>query len=145
MYTELYTEKWKTRQTWLTWEGQAEGRKPFGMPEFQHSQALTVFERKTLITRRSEVRILPPLLLKHEGLASRESFFILHASQTRLGPGCGSMSTALTSAVLIRAGITSRPLLSTKSVFLFSPLHLISSCLATGRFSRYVTPGLERI
>jgi hypothetical protein len=38
--------------------------KPWGLPYVRVISRVTVFERITLITRRSEVRILPPLLSK---------------------------------------------------------------------------------
>ena len=62
MYTRLYTKRWKTGSTWLTWNTSAGDRKSSRMPYFQLLKAIGYFEPNPLITRRSEVRILPPLL-----------------------------------------------------------------------------------
>ena len=51
-----------------------------------------VFERKTLITRRSEVRILPPLLPMDKGLATSRVPFSLPV----FGPVYTKLYTSLT-------------------------------------------------
>ncbi len=52
----------KTWETWYTWTCTAHGCNPWGRRYFETESKVMSFERMPLITRRSEVRILPPLM-----------------------------------------------------------------------------------
>jgi hypothetical protein len=52
----------KTWQIWVPWSLKSNGRKPLRLLQITAASGTYSFERITLITRRSEVRILPPLL-----------------------------------------------------------------------------------
>jgi hypothetical protein len=70
----------KTWQTWYTWSVQVRGRKPRSCRQMLTISRDTVLSLKPLITRRSEVRILPATFTR-EGLAATRVLFCWTAAR----------------------------------------------------------------
>ena len=86
-YIEAYIKIWKTCAIWISWKGTARGRKSLGLLEVLKKTADKKNDRSGLITRRSEVRILPPLLGQRDKTLVQQHqgffFFFLRAYNFR--------------------------------------------------------------